>query len=63
VDQQLALIAHGDNLPTHMVIVQNNVSDEFLNFVLLFAYSELFQMPKPEISISGISHTSNPIEE
>lgn len=63
LDQQLALVAHGDNLPTHMVIVQNNVSDEFLNFVLLFAYSELFQMPKPEISISGISHTSNPIEE
>ena len=46
VDQQLALIAHGEKLPTHMVIVQNNLSEEFLNFMLLFSYSELFQMPK-----------------
>ena len=46
VDQQLALIAHGEKLPTHLVIVQNNLSDEFLNFMLLFSYSELFQMPK-----------------
>lgn len=46
VDQQIALIAYGDTVPTHMVIVQNNLSDEFLNFMLLFSYAELFQMPK-----------------
>jgi hypothetical protein len=46
VDQQLAIIAYGEKLPTHLVIVQNNLSDEFLNFMLLFSYSELFQMPK-----------------
>lgn len=46
VDQQIALIVHGDQLPTHMVIVQNNLSEEFLNFILLLSYSELFQMPK-----------------
>jgi hypothetical protein len=65
VDQQVALIAYGDSLPTHMVIVQNNLSEEFLNFVLLFAYSELFQMPKAEtiVSVSGISPIPNSIEE
>ena len=64
-DQQVALIAYGDSLPTHMVIVQNNLSEEFLNFVLLFAYSELFQMPKAEtiVSVSGISPIPNSIEE
>lgn len=46
VDQQIALIIYGDKQPSHMVIAQNNLSDEFLNFMLLFAYSELFQMPK-----------------
>jgi hypothetical protein len=46
VDQQVALIIYGDVLPSHMVIVQNNLSDEFLNFVMLLSYSELFQMPK-----------------
>lgn len=46
VDQQVALIIYGDVLPSHMVIVQNNISDEFLNFVMLLSYSELFQMPK-----------------
>jgi hypothetical protein len=46
IDQQIAMIVQGDKLPTHMVIVQNNLSDEFLNFILLFSYSELFQMPK-----------------
>ena len=46
VDQQIAIIAQGESLPTHMVIVQNNISDEFLNFMLLLSYSELFQMPK-----------------
>ena len=47
VDQQIVIIAQGDRLPSHMVIVQNNISDEFLNFILLLSYSELFQMPKP----------------
>jgi hypothetical protein len=47
VDQQIVIIAQGDRLPSHMVIVQNNLSDEFLNFILLLSYSELFQMPKP----------------
>ena len=47
VDQQIAVIAQGDKLPSHMVIVQNNLSDEFLNFILLLSYAELFQMPKP----------------
>ena len=47
IDQQISLIAQGESLPSHMVIVQNNISDEFLNFMLLFSYSELFQLPKP----------------
>lgn len=65
VGQQLALIAYGDKLPTHMVIVQNNLSDEFLNFILLFAYSELFQMPKTASSmdVSGSSPIPNSIED
>jgi hypothetical protein len=46
VDQQLALIVYGDKMPSHMVIAQNNLSDAFLNFMLLLSYSELFQMPK-----------------
>ena len=46
VDQQLAFIVYGDKMPSHMVIAQNNLSDAFLNFMLLLAYSELFQMPK-----------------
>jgi hypothetical protein len=46
VDQQLALVVYGDKMPSHMVIAQNNLSDSFLNFMLLLSYSELFQMPK-----------------
>lgn len=42
---QIAIIVQGKIAPTQMVIVQRDLSPAFLNFILLFTYSEIFQTP------------------
>ena len=45
VDDQMACIIQGKKRPTQMVLIQNNLADDYLNFLILFSESELFQMP------------------
>ena len=45
IDNQIVCIIQGDKLPTQMVLIPNNITDEYLNFLILFSHSELFQMP------------------
>ena len=45
IQDQIAIIMQGNELPTQMVIIQNDISEEFLHFILLFSYSEIFQTP------------------
>ncbi len=45
IDDQITCIIQGDKLPTQMVLIPNNITDDYLNFLILFSNSELFQMP------------------
>lgn len=45
MDQQLAFIVKGNKKPYQMVLVDNNLNEATIDFLLLFTYSELFQMP------------------
>jgi hypothetical protein len=45
IDNQIVCIIQGNKLPIQMVLIPNNITDEYLNFLILFSHSELFQMP------------------
>ncbi len=45
VDDQITCIIQGDKLPAQIVLIPNNLTDDYLNFLILFSQSELFQMP------------------
>jgi len=45
MQDKMILFMQGDKAPTQMVIAENSVTEEFLNFILLFSFSEIFQTP------------------
>jgi hypothetical protein len=45
INQKMALIVAGKNKPTHMVVVDKEVSEKIKDFLLMMSFSEIFQTP------------------